>query len=99
MQSNKLSAVRYEVRVFELAMNGEHGVPQVYVFTGPGARERALGWAELEFADRGGPEGSITSVRVRRLGGKAPESGVSLLCLRSRRDMMRDLVAFADGAF
>jgi len=99
MQSNKLSAVRYEVTVYELADNGEHAPPFRHSFTGPGARARALGWAELEFADRGGPEGSITSVRVRRLGGKAPESGVSLLCLRSRRDMMRALVAYADGAF
>ena len=99
MQSNTRSAVRYEVRVFELADNGEHAPPFVHSFTGPGARERALGWAELEFADRGGENGSITSVRVRRMGGKAPASGVSLLCLRARRDMMRDLVAFADGAF
>ena len=70
--------VRYEVVVCEIAYNGEHGYPCTYELTGAGARDRALAFARQEYIERA----SVTSVRVRRLGGRAPACGVLLLNVR-----------------
>ena len=72
------NAVRYEVVVCEIAYNGQQGYPCTYELTGAGARTRALDFARQEYIERA----SVTSVRVRRLGGRAPACGVLLLNVR-----------------
>ena len=72
------NAVRYEICVCEIAYNGKQGFPVRTELSGPGARGRALQVAKAEYAERA----SVTSVQVRRLGGRAPGSGVNLLSLR-----------------
>lgn len=72
------NAVRYEVSVCEIAYNGQQGAPCIYNLAGAGARGRALDFARQEYIERA----SVTSVRVRRLGGRAPLSGVLLLQVR-----------------
>ena len=72
------NAVRYEVVVCEIAYNGQQGFPCTHELTGAGARTRALDFARQEYIERA----SVTSVRVRRLGGRAPASGVLLLSVR-----------------
>ena len=71
-------SVRYEVVVCEIAYNGEQGYPCRTLCEGKGARDRAISHARREYAERA----SVTAVRVRRLGGAAPASGVNILSVR-----------------